>query len=422
MTTGAQLQKPRLGWIGLGNMGQPITKNLLLAGNDLAVYDVDAGRMAALVALGARSMASAEALMRACDIVFTMLPNDAAVQSVIAHAAAQGALTGRHTVVDLSTISPTCSMSVATALQGCGAAYLRAPVSGSTASAADGTLAIFCSGPREAFDACLPFLRTIGNKQSYAGCHEEARYLKLLVNMVVGATPSLLGEALGWGQRAGLPWELMIETLAKSAAASPVLLYKTDMLKSKDWKAMATLDIAAKDLALALSVGSELHATMPFTALAQRVNRKFQAAGRGSQDYFSTASWASDEPANEVTTTHEVLELERQRADAMVRADTQVLEQLLDEHLVYSHSNGETDSKGEYLGRLQDGLQYLNVRHTEQRVKDLGETAVVHSRMAADLVLADGRPVALDSRATAVWHRAQQDWKLVSFQASPLLQ
>lgn len=401
-------------------MGKPITLNLLKAGYDLTVYDIDSARVQHLVSEGATGTQSIAALIDATDVVFIMLPHDASVLSVLTEDATLRRLSKRNTVVDLSTISPKTSEAIDEVLHKCGAAYLRAPVSGSTASAAEATLSIFCSGPRASFDSCLPLFQTIGNRQVYAGEREEARHLKLLVNMVVGSTPALVGEALAWGLRAGLPWETMIDVLIQSAAASPVLLYKAKMMKAKDWTAMATIDIAAKDLDLALCLGAELEAPMPFTTLAQTVNQSYQETGRGSLDFFSTVAWAVEADNATTFTTSRILDLERARSSAMMRGDVAALEKLLEDNLIYHHSNGETDSKPQYLDRLSGGLRYLDIRHTEQRVKDLGSTAIVSSRMEAELVRPDGQRVLLDSRATAVWHRFQREWKLVSFQASPL--
>lgn len=279
----------RIGWIGIGNMGAPICRNLLAAGHQVAVHDIDPVRLAELQAAGAVVATDAADLVARADLVFTMVPNDRVLLSVVEGIAAR--LKPGQAFIDMSTISPATSARVADLLAPAGTAYLRAPVSGSTAGAAAGTLAIYCSGPRNAYEAALPVLARIGNRQSHVGDAEEARVLKLLINMIVCITPAVVGEALAFGQRSGLDWTMMIEAIGGSAAASALIRYKSDMMKRRDWTAMASVDLTAKDLDLALDWGRARRVPMPFTALAQQLNSAFQASGDGADDFFSVVTW-----------------------------------------------------------------------------------------------------------------------------------
>jgi len=279
----------RIGWIGIGNMGAPICRNLLAAGHAVTVFDIDPVRVAELHAAGAAVAADAADLAARADLVFTMVPNDRVLLAVAEGVAA--ALRPDQTFIDMSTVSPATSAQVADLLAPSGAAYLRAPVSGSTAGAAAGTLAIYCSGPRAAYDAALPVLERIGSRQTHVGTAEEARVLKLLINMIVCITPAVVGEALAFGQRSGLDWDMMIEAIGGSAAASPLIGYKAEMMKQRDWTVMASVDLIAKDLDLALDWGRARRVPMPFTALAQQVNSAYQASGDGADDFFSVITW-----------------------------------------------------------------------------------------------------------------------------------
>jgi len=282
----------RLGWIGVGNMGLPICRNLLKAGFALTVHDIDARRVAAAVADGARAAGGLTDLVAQSDVVFSMVPNDKVLLTLAAGDDGLAGLLGAGQVfVDLSTVSPASSAVVAEALRTCRAAYLRAPVSGSTTNAVNASLSIYCSGPRSAFDRCLPVLQAIGSRHTYAGEGEEARILKLLINMVVCITPAVVGEALSFGLRSGLQWDAMIDALNLSAAASPLIGYKAEMMKRRDWAPMAAVDLTAKDLDLALDWGRKRHVPMPFSALAQQINSGYQASGDGQLDFFSVVTW-----------------------------------------------------------------------------------------------------------------------------------
>ncbi len=273
-------------------MGFPICENLLAAGYRLTVYDVAREPVERLARKGALACQSHSDLVRASDVVFTMLPSDAVLVALVGGEDGLARTMRRgQTLIDMSTVSPLRSEQVALMLADSGCAYLRCPVSGSTANAAAATLAIFCSGDRAAYDAHKPVLDHIGSRTSYCGAAEEARVLKLLVNIIVGVTPALVGEALAFGLQSGLERGAILDAIGASVAASPVIGYKLDMLKRSDWTAMATIDIVAKDLDLALEWGRSKGVPMPFTTLAQQTNSAYQGSGQGQLDFFATTTW-----------------------------------------------------------------------------------------------------------------------------------
>jgi 3-hydroxyisobutyrate dehydrogenase-like beta-hydroxyacid dehydrogenase len=286
------MQRSRLGWIGVGKMGTPLCNNLLKRGFDLSVFDTDSARVAAMTRNGARSCPDAATLAREVDVVFSMVPDDATLLAIVGgDRGIAGAIGPGKIFVDLSTVSPERSAKVAEILRPTGAQYLRSPVSGSTATAAAGTLAIYCSGPLPAFEAVRPALECMGRALTYCGAGEEARVLKLVINMIVCVTPAVVGEALALGVRSGLDWTKMIDAIGQSVAASPVIGYKADMMKRRDWTPMATIDLVAKDLDLALEWGRMQRAPMPLTGLVQQINTAFQASGDGELDFFSILTW-----------------------------------------------------------------------------------------------------------------------------------
>jgi 3-hydroxyisobutyrate dehydrogenase len=288
----AALQGWKLGWIGVGRMGTPLCRRLLDAGATLWVTDTDPARVAPLAAEGARPAATAAALAEEADIILSMVPNDAALLAVTTGpgGAAEEIHPGQ-IFIDLSTVSPATSAQVAEAMASRGADYLRCPVSGSTSTAAAGALTIFASGPDAALDRCAPLLGVLGKETLRCGASEEARAVKLMVNMVVALTPAVIGEALAFGGRLGLDWDQMIDALASSVVGSPLLAYKTDMLKARDWTPAADVDLVAKDLDLALAVGQREGVPMLLSALARQFAAAYQASGEGGLDFFRVATW-----------------------------------------------------------------------------------------------------------------------------------
>ncbi|MGL4290211.1 MAG: NAD(P)-dependent oxidoreductase [Phreatobacter sp.] len=276
---------PRIGWIGLGNMGSRMAPNLVRTGYDVTVFDVDLARMAELAAVGARTSRAPSEFAGACDVVFSMIPNDKVLFDIVAGAEGlQDRLRPGACFIDMSTVSPDMSKRVADILAARDVGYLRAPVSGSTALAAAGTLTIFASGDREAFDRHRPILDTLGRKVTYLGAGEEARVTKLMINLIVGSINGALAEALNFGQRNGLDWVTMIDTIADSVVASPYIASKVDKLKQRDWTAAAPISLIAKDADLALDLGRVSGAFMPMTAIVRQTLSAMEGRGDGHLD------------------------------------------------------------------------------------------------------------------------------------------
>ena len=281
-----------IGWIGVGRMGAPIAGNLLKAGYRVSVFDIDESKAEAVAAGGGRVAPSAAELARSSDILFSMVPDDRALMRLVSEpdGVANALKAGAH-FIDMSTVSPSTSAEIATLVKRTGAHYLRAPVSGSTVTAASAKLTIYCSGPEAAFEQCRQLFEAISAKQTYVGGAEEARVLKLLINLILSVMPALLGEALAFGERGGLDRDVMIDAIDSSVVASPLLGYKVDMLKSRDWTPNAPIDLASKDVDLALDWGRRSHIPLPFLSLARQLYAAFQASGDGGKDFFAVSTW-----------------------------------------------------------------------------------------------------------------------------------
>lgn len=278
----------RVGWIGLGKMGTPMAANLLAAGHAVTVYNRSAARAEALIEKGAAVVPSVAALSRDCAIVISMVSDDAALQGITLDAGGLfEAATPGMVFIDMSTVSPALSERVAAAALARGIDYLRAPVSGSTTTAAAGALTILASGPQEAYEQCLPLFQAMGKKLYYLGPAEQARYLKVAINMMLGVTAGMLGEALALGERGGVEWAQMIEVINNSVIGSPLLAYKAEMLTTRNFAPMFTASQMAKDFDLALEAGRDANVPMPLAAVSRQFLGAMIASGRGELDFFA---------------------------------------------------------------------------------------------------------------------------------------
>lgn len=275
----------KIGFIGLGRMGHPMCRNLLKAGYALTVYDVVPAKVRALADLGARPAASVPEAAAGADLTLSMILDDAAL-AVVALGVLAGAAPGA-LYADMSTVSPMASARVAEAAEQRGVRYLRAKVSGSVKPATEGALTIFASGPRDAYDQCLEVFGALGRAFYYVGPGEEAIYLKLVHSLMVGLTAAMVGEAFAFGERGGVAWEQMIDVITHSALNSTLLSYKAPLLAARDYTTpQSTVDVAAKDIDLALAAAKQMNLPLPVSALVREFFRSMQARGEGELDFI----------------------------------------------------------------------------------------------------------------------------------------
>jgi 3-hydroxyisobutyrate dehydrogenase-like beta-hydroxyacid dehydrogenase len=277
--------KQKIGWIGLGKMGIPMSQNLLKAGYPLTVYNRTKEKTKEVE--GAKVADSPKALAADADVVISMISDDPVLEAV--SSGADGAFAGAKSgaiFIDMSTVSPAASARVAAAADNKGIKYLRAPVSGSTALAQAGTLTIFASGPKDAYEQCVDIFGAMGQKSFHVGNAEEARYLKLVLNMMVGLTSAMAAEALTFGEAGGMDWSTMIEIVNNSVVASPLVGYKAQMLKDRNYAPAFTAAQMAKDFDIALETGRDTNVPMPLTSMARQFLGTMKATGKGDLDFF----------------------------------------------------------------------------------------------------------------------------------------
>lgn len=281
-----------MAWIGVGKMGQPMAGHLLSAGAQLLLCDPDRERLTPLLQRGAQAVddaAAAAARVGASGVVFSSLPNDAALREVVF--GTRGLLAGAQpgmAFVDTSTVSPTLSAEVAGALQAAGVQYLRVTVSGNNHFAESATLTVMASGDAALYARLQPLLACFGDKHFHVGTAEQARTLKLVINLMIAGTAGFFAEALALGRKGGLDWQSMLQVIGASAVASPIVRSKSQELAVRDFTPTFTCHQMAKDLDLILAAGQASGVPLGLTALVAQLNQACIAMGDGELDYIAT--------------------------------------------------------------------------------------------------------------------------------------
>ena len=273
----------RLHVIGIGKMGLPMARHLAAAGHAVTVSDPSAERGQLAQAQGLTVCETSASTLARAEVVLSSLPDDAALRSVATQVAAwapPGAV-----YIDTSTVSPPASAEVASVLAHRGGAYLRATVSGNNQMAEAAQLTVLASGPRDTYEQMLPLLRTLGPHHFYLGQAEQARLMKLVVNLMVAQTSAMLAEALTLGRKGGLDWQAMWQVLTASAVASPIVQAKAVQLRERDFTPTFTVTQMIKDLDLILNAGEAHQVPLLQTALTHKLMNAAVGQGDAHEDY-----------------------------------------------------------------------------------------------------------------------------------------
>lgn len=273
---------------GLGKMGEPIAHRLLAAGHDLTVWNRTPERAAPLVERGARLAASPHDVWEHAEIAITMILDDGALRAVTSGDGGLLAAPPRgRALVDMSTVSVAVSCEVAAAAAESGVAYLRAPVSGNPSVVEAGNLGIVVSGDEQTFGELEPLLRDIGPNVFYLGPGEEARVMKLALQVLVAGTGQLLAEALVLGEANGLERASMLEVLGASAVGSPFVKYKSAALIADDYSSTFTSRAMLKDLSLLLDCANAAGVPLPVSALVQQLVQDCISTDMADHDFMA---------------------------------------------------------------------------------------------------------------------------------------
>jgi 3-hydroxyisobutyrate dehydrogenase-like beta-hydroxyacid dehydrogenase len=276
-----------LGFIGTGNIGNPMARHLIAAGHDLVVHDLRPEMTANLVELGARAAANPREVAEAARTVFASLPGPAEVEDVLR--GRDGVLEsarGDDVFVDLTTNSVSAVRRAARLAREAGIHYLDCPVTGGVAGAEAGTLTVLGSGDEEAFRRVEPLFAFASNV-FYLGEPGTGTLVKLINNLIVLCSGQLVQEGLVLGAKAGLDPAKLHEMLRLSTAR-PFIGLMPYMIGRRFDNPSFTLGLATKDVSLALETARDMAVPMPLTTAAQQTYLRALAAGLGEKSFMAT--------------------------------------------------------------------------------------------------------------------------------------
>ena len=230
------IAKPVVGFIGLGIMGKPMSRNLLQAGYPLVVYTRTKAKIEDMVKEGAQGATTPQEVGEKSEIVITMLPDSPQVEEVIL--GENGVLEGINKgkiVIDMSSIDPFSTQRIGKALSLKGVEMLDAPVSGGEEGAIKGELSIMVGGKKEIFDKCLPIFQILGKNITYVGELGSGEMAKLVNQIIVAVNLAALCEAFTFGAKAGLKVETIYQAIKGGMAGSKVMDMKVPRFENRDF-------------------------------------------------------------------------------------------------------------------------------------------------------------------------------------------
>ncbi len=281
------MNKLKLGWIGLGNMGNPMVKNLLNAGFELSVYNRTKEKETELLALGAHTSNNPQELIENSDIVLTMLSNDAAVKEIFE--GNLGLLSYQYPgklIINMSTVSPETSRYLATISNNQHIGFLDAPVSGSVKPAQDGALVILVGGSVENYEKAKPIFDVLGKIAIHVGEAGVASSAKLAINYLLGLNLQGLAETVLFAEKNGVRTQDMLTIINEGACGNGVTKIKAPSILNNDYPAAFALKHLVKDLRLAQEAGLDSPLIHPlFDSFS-----KAQEEGFGDEDVMAIIS------------------------------------------------------------------------------------------------------------------------------------
>lgn len=281
----------KIGLIGLGIMGKPMAKNMLKAGYDLTVSDLNKANVDEVVAAGAKAASNKE-IGETCDVVMTMLPNSPHVKSVmLGENGVAGFMKPGSVFIDMSSINPVASKEIAAALAEKNIEMLDAPVSGGEPKAIDGTLSFMVGGKQEVFDAHKAILETMGASVVRCGDVGAGNTTKLANQIIVACNIQALAEALTLAQKAGVDPQLVFEAIKGGLAGSTVMNAKAPMMIAGNDKPGFKIDLHIKDLNNALDCAHSVGAPVPMTAEVQEILQWLHNHEGGQKDHSAIAQY-----------------------------------------------------------------------------------------------------------------------------------
>jgi 2-hydroxy-3-oxopropionate reductase len=275
-----------IGFIGLGIMGKPMSKNLLKAGYQVVVYDIVPEAVNEVISVGALAVNSPREVAEHSEIIITMLPNSPQVKEVVlgTNGVIEGARAGS-ILIDMSSIAPLVAQDVASRLADRDIRMLDAPVSGGEPGAIKGSLSIMVGGAKSDFEECYDILRTMGSSVVLVGGIGAGNVTKLANQVIVALNIAAMSEALVLATKCGVDPSLVYQAIRGGLAGSSVLDAKAPLVLERQFKPGFRINLHIKDLANALETSHQLGVPLPLTAVIMEIMQGLKVDGLGEADH-----------------------------------------------------------------------------------------------------------------------------------------
>ena len=280
----------RIGFVGLGTMGGPMVERLLEAGHDLCVHNRTRERETPLAERGARRAASPRDAASGADVLVTMVSDTPDMEQVLfGDGGAAAGLAAGSVLVDMSTISPRATRSMAERLAEAGVAMLDAPVSGGSEGARQGTLSIMVGGDAGTLERVRPLLDVLGSTVTHVGPSGSGQVVKAMNQVIIAGTYAAVAEGLALGLAAGVDVEAAHRAVSGGAAGSWVLTHRAQNMIQNTYPLGFRVRLHRKDLGIALESAREAGVPLPIAAYVEQLETGLVTRGHGDEDVSAIA-------------------------------------------------------------------------------------------------------------------------------------
>ena len=275
----------KIGFIGLGIMGKPMAKNLLKAGVELLVCDLNKEAVKEVTAEGAEAGSYAQ-IGEQCEIIFLILPNGDISKSVLFDEnGVASTLTEGKIVCDMSSVTPVESKECFDRLMAQGVGFVDAPVSGGEPGAIGGTLAFMAGGRQEDFDALMPYFEIMGSSAVLIGDSGSGSVTKLANQIIVNNTIAIVSEAFVLATKAGADPVKVYEAIRGGLAGSAVLDAKVPMMVERNFVPGGKISINHKDIKNVVNTAHALDVPIPYSAQLYEILQTLKVHGHMNDDH-----------------------------------------------------------------------------------------------------------------------------------------
>ena len=275
-----------LGYVGLGAMGGLMAERLMTKGHTVTGYNRTKSKAESLVQKGLTLADSPKAVCQTADVIFVMVTNSAALETVAngPDGLVAGLSPGK-IIVDMSTVAPAVSRAIAAKVREKGADMVDAPVSGSIITLQQGKLSVMVGGRKTTFDRVKPILDDIGPKVTHVGDNGLALVMKIATNLSLAVQMLAFSEGVLLAEKSGIPRATAVDVLIHSVIASPMVIYRGPFVLEMPKEAWFNVNMMQKDMLLALELGRQVDVPLPTTAVTNEVLTTARAMGLVEEDF-----------------------------------------------------------------------------------------------------------------------------------------